>query len=286
MAEIVFLNGEFIPKQQAKIPVTDYGFLYGYGLFETMRAYNGTIFRLDSHISRIVESAKSLNISVQPDLLYKAITGTIEANSLKNARVRLTVSAGEGSMVPDLNSCTEPTVLVTAAEYHPFSDDIYKAGFRLVTADIRRNSQSPLPTMKTTNYMDCLLARHTAKTAGYDEALLLNETGMVAECSTGNIFMVVNGIIITPGIESGILPGITRFVVIQLANQLGIDILGKSVTPEELIRADEVFIANSIMEIMPVAELDGQMIGDDLPGKVTKQLMQAYGELVMREISG
>lgn len=281
MAEIVYLNGDFIPKGEARIPALDYGFLYGYGLFETMRAYNGKVFRLDSHFARLKKSADSLGIAVEIKELDKAIKGTLLKNSLKNARIRLAISIGEGSMVPDPSSCTKPTVLVVAAKYVPYPPEVYNKGFRLTVSSIRRNSQSPLVGMKTANYLENMLARREAKAAGFDDAILLNEKRNVAEASASNIFMVSGDTLKTPLLDSGILPGITRKVVLELAKQTGIKAIEADIPLEELSTANECFITNSIIELMPGVSINGRKVGSGKPGTITLKLMTLYKMLVL-----
>ncbi len=283
MEEIVYLNGAMVPRSQAKIPAMDYGFLYGYGLFETMRAYSGVVFRLDSHIARLAKSANILGIAVDTAVLKKAVMDTLKANRLRDARVRLTASIGEGSLMPDLHSCTAPSVLVVAAKYIPYADEVYRRGFRVIVSSIRRNGQSPVPAMKTANYMESLLARQEAKTAGVDDALFLNEKGQVTEASTSNVFLVSQNVLRTPRQESGILPGITKDAILELAPQIGIMALETDILPEEIAEADEAFLTNSVVEIMPVTNLDGKAIRDGRPGPITRRLMSGYKDLVLRE---
>ena len=206
MEEIVYLNGAMVPRSEAKVPALDYGFLYGYGLFETMRAYSGIVFRLDSHITRLAKSADRLGIAVDTAILKKAVIDILKANGLRDARVRLTASIGEGSLVPDLHSCTTPSVLVVAAKYTPYADEVYQRGFRVIVSSIRRNSQSPVPAMKTANYVEGLLARQEAKAAGVDDALFFNDKGQLAEASTSNIFLVSKDILKTPPLQSRFIP--------------------------------------------------------------------------------
>jgi len=284
MEEIVYLNGDMVPRSQAKVSALDYGFLYGYGLFETMRAYSGSVFRLDSHLTRLAKSADRLGIVVDTGVLKKAVMDTLEANGLKDARVRLAVSIGEGSFVPDLHSCIAPSVLVVAAKYTPYADEIYQRGFRVIVSSIRRNSQSPVPAMKTANYMESLLARQEAKAAGVDDALFLNEKGQLTEASTSNVFLVSNGMLKTPQQESGILSGITRGVILELSLQTGIMAFETDIRLEEILGADEAFLTNSILEIMPITNLNRKAIRDGRPGPITRQLMTAYKDLVLREM--
>jgi branched-chain amino acid aminotransferase len=284
MSEMVYLNGSLVPLADARIAVMDYGFLYGYGLFETMRAYGGKVFRLDRHLERLAGSAAMLGITVDKSVLSSAVRDTISANSLSEARIRLTVSIGEGGTVPDPASCGKPTVLVVAGEYHPLPEEVYQKGFRAIVSSVRRNSQSPVSAMKSLSYMESMLARQEARAAGVDEAICLNEEGILAEASMSNIFLVGDGALRTPAIASGFLPGITREAVLELSGKLGITTVEDDITLEKLLQADEAFITNSVIEIMPLIELDGKPIGTGKPGEVTRRLMGAYKEMVKGEV--
>jgi len=280
MSEIVYLNGSLIPRSQARISVLDYGFLYGFGLFETMRAYGGQVFRLDSHLNRLARSAEILGLPIEALDLKGAVRDTIHANKLSDARVRITISIGEGGMVPDPSACRQPTVLILAGHYQPYPKQVYEKGFRAVVSSIRRNSQSPLSRLKSANYLENMLAKQEARAAGVDEAICLNEKGLLAEASMSNIFLVDDGILRTPGEESGILPGITREVVLELASQLGINTFEQDISLDELFQAQEAFLTNSLMEIMPLTEIDGKPVGSGEPESVTRRLMASYKKLV------
>ncbi len=283
MADLVHLNGSLLPSAEARIAALDYGFLYGYGLFETMRAYAGRVFRLDRHLDRLARSAETLEITVDTAALRNAITVTIAANHLGDARVRLTVSAGEGASVPDPASCARPTVLVVAGEYRPLSEDAYRRGYRAVTASLRRNHRSPLAMIKSLNFAENLLARREASRAGVDEAVLLNDRDRVAEASMSNLFVVSGDVLRTPPPDSGLLAGVTREAVLELAQRLGIVAVEDDITLDELRQAGEAFLTNSVIEVMPLTGLDGQIIGDGTAGTVTVQLRDAYRELVRFE---
>jgi len=301
MAEIVYLNGHLVPRSEARLSPFDHGFLYGYGLFETMRAYDGCIFRLDRHLARLRRSAENLglahNVIASPpsviaspspegskgaakQSLETACLQTLNANNLKDARLRLTVTAGEGDMTPDPTTCSGLTVLVTAKNLIPLPPEKYELGFKAVLSSVHRNSQSPLSRLKSTSYLDNILARMEAKAAGADEAILLNERGVLAEGSTSNIFLVSKGILITPSLESGVLPGITREAALEIAQALSIRTEERGVELNELMQADEAFITNSILEIMPLTWFDGKPIGTGKLGQLTKNLMAAYRKLV------
>jgi branched-chain amino acid aminotransferase group I len=281
MSEIVYLNGSLVPRSQARISPLDYGFLYGFGLFETMRAYEGRVFRLDRHLNRLVHSAEVLGLPVGMTDLKSAVMATIQANQLGDARVRITISIGEGGMVPDPSTCDKPTVLILAGHYQPFPQQVYEKGFRAIVSSIRRNSQSPLSKLKSANYLESILARQEARAAGVDEALCLNEKGLLAEASMSNIFLVTNSILRTPGQDSGILPGITREAILELAPSLTISTLENDIRLDELFQAQEAFLTNSLIEVMPLTEIDGKPIGSGRPGPLTKRLAIAYKKLVM-----
>jgi branched-chain amino acid aminotransferase group I len=285
--EIIYLNGRLIPRFEAKLSPFDHGFLYGYGLFETMRAYNGRIFRLDSHITRLRCSAESIGLTHSiliteegKQSLKAACMATLEANELKDARIRLTVSAGEGDMTPDPGTCSSPTVLITARSLDPLPPEKYETGFEAAISFLRRNSQSPLSRLKSTCYMENVLARMTAKAAGYDEAIFLNEQGYLAEGSTTNVFLVSHGELITPSFESGVLPGITRDAVLEIARTSNIKATERWVELNELIEAEESFLTNSVLELMPLVSVEGRPVGSGKPGKLTRDLLFAYRKLV------
>ena len=287
MDEIIYLNGQLQRRFEAKLSPFDHGFLYGYGLFETMRAYNGHIFRLDSHLTRLRCSAETIGLThgilateEGKQSLKAACTTTLEANELKHARIRLTVTAGEGDMTPDPRTCSNPTILVTARNLDPLPPEKYETGFRATVSFLRHNSRSPLSRLKSTSYMENIIARTTARTSGYDEAILLNEQGYLAEGSTTNIFLVSNGELITPSFESGVLPGITREVVLEMARTSNMRAAERLVNLDELFEAQEAFVTNSVLELMPLVSVEGKPIGTGKPGKLTGDLLFAYRKLV------
>jgi len=273
MEQIVYLNGSLVPRSEAKISPFDFGFLYGYGLFESMRSYGGRVFRLDRHIARLKKSSETIGLNLPNVDLEKAVYDTLKSNGLTDARIRLTVSQGEGEATPDPSTCENPTVFITASNYAPVSDAAYQKGYRAVVSQIRRNSTSPLSRVKSANYLDMILARGQAKDAGADEALLLNEKGYVAEGSTSNVFIVSSGKLITPSVDSGILPGVTLAVVLELALSLGIGADIRPVELNELYEADEAFLTNSVAEIMPLVQVDGKGIGSGSVGSITSKLI-------------
>jgi branched-chain amino acid aminotransferase len=285
MEEIVYLNGTLVPRSQAKVSVLDYGFLFGYGLYETIRAYRDKVFRLGKHLERLQDSAEKFGIRLDIPVVRQAVLDTVRANGFIDTRIRITVSIGEGTMTPDLRSCKTPTVLVLAGDYHPFTMEKYEQGFRTVVSAIHRNSRSPVTFMKSANTMESMLARQEARDAGVDEALFLNEKGYLTEASGSNVFLVKNSVLKTPRMASGILPGVTRVVVFELAAQLGITVREVNVRLEEILSADEAFLTNSMIEVMPLTEVNKKPIGSGKPGIITQQLMQAYQEMVVKETS-
>lgn len=285
--EIVYLNGTLQPLEQTKLSPLDYGFLYGFGLFETMRAYDGQVFLLDQHMDRLYKSAETLGFPTLPrqDGIADAVEKTVAANDLKNARVRLTVSVGEGAMVPDPASCQSPTILISARPLAAVDRAHYEKGFSTILSSYRRDSQSPLSRLKTCNYLNSLLARTEARSAEAAEAVMPNEKGWLAECSSSNLFVVMGNKMYTPPVESGLLPGITRAAVIELAKLEGIEFKMRDMPVEALKAADEAFLTNSIMELMPLTRFQGKPVGDGRPGPVTLRLMAAYSKLIETTVS-
>ena len=282
---MVYLNGAVVPRSEAAISPLDRGFLYGYGLFETVRSYGGRVFRLDRHLARLMRSAETLALASQldPADLERAVYTTIRANALDDARVRLTVGAGEGERGLAPPEAGGLTVLVVA-EPLVVAARIYEQGITAVTAATRRNSQSPVPGIKSLNYLESLIAHAEAAARGADEAVMLNDRGDVSECSSSNIFLVAAGRVATPSLSSGILPGVTREAVLEVAAELGIDAEERDIVPAELAGADEVFITTSVREVVPVVRVDGRAVGGGVPGETTGKLLAGYRKLVQRAL--
>jgi branched-chain amino acid aminotransferase group I len=283
MEPIVFLNGALVPRRDAGVSAFDHGFLYGCGLFETMRAYSGRIFRLRQHLDRLAGSAAFLGIPLEGLDLGQACRDVLEANRLGDARIRLAVSMGAGEAVPDPPPHPDPTVLVVASKHVPIPRRRYEDGFKAIVSSIRQNSGSPVSRLKSSSYLGNLLARREAKGEGADEALLLNERGCLCEGSSSNVFLVRDGGLHTPSDASGCLAGITRSAVIEIAAGLGIPAAQREVRLEELLQADEAFVTNSIVEVMPLTVVDGTRIGRGVRNSITRKVMAAYRELVARE---
>lgn len=285
MAGVVYLNGRLIPAEEARVSPLDRGFLYGYGLFETVRSYGGRVFRLDRHLARLMRGAEVLGLASGLDAaeLERAMYRTPEANGLADARIRLTVAAGEGERSLDMPPSGSLTVLVVAEPLH-VAGRMYEEGISAVVVSARRNSQSPVSAIKSLNYLDGLLARAEAEARGADEAILLNDRGYIAECSSSNIFLVSSGRLLTPSVASGILPGVTREAVLEVAAEQGIESVEGDIARDELTRADEVFITTSVREVVPVVAVDGRAVGSGKPGPVTGRLAAAYRQLMQREL--
>ena len=290
MTEIVYLNGSLVAREKAHISISDHGFLYGYGLFQTMRAYNGKLFLLDRHIKRLHDAAKV--IGLEPKLagldLEKACRDTLAANKLKDARVRLTVTNGEGAALPWVEAGGKPNVVVTAVPYTPFSKEKYSEGFKVGIASVKRSRQSVISSMKSVNYLLNVMARMEVAEKGLDEALLLNDDGYIAEGGGSNVFFVRSSKLVTPAANSGIIPGVTREVVIELAKGLGIGLSEGTVGLSIIKQCEEAFMTNAMIEVMPVTTVSDESghtvtIGEGKPGKITRQLMAAYREMVERE---
>ena len=287
MAEIVYVNGTLVPRVEARISAFDHSFLYGYGLFETMRAYNGVIFLLERHLARLGKAAETIGINLTGIDLAEACRDTLRANGLKSARIRLTISHGEADDFPWQPADNRPAVVITAREYRPYPPEVYDRGFRARVSSWRRSRHSSLSGIKTTNYLVSVLARREAAAAGWDEVLLLNEDGNITEGSTSNAFFVDASGLVTPPRESGILPGITRNLVMEIAGRLGIGTTEEDISPADLRRFEEAFLTSSMMEIMPLPIITDRN-GRDIhftTGEFTRRLITAYEEYV-REVTG
>jgi len=285
VGEIFYLNGKLVPSEEAKISVLDYGFLFGYGLYETVRAYGGKPFRLDNHLARLGFSGDRLGIIIHVGLIRTAVNDVIKANNFPQTRIRICVSAGEGTLSPDLNSCRQPTIGVLASDYTPPHAERYKNGYQVVLSSLRRNSLSPVTYLKSANTIENMIARQDARETGADEAFFQNEKGYLTEAAGSNLFLVKNGVLKTPRYESGILPGVTRVVVFELAAHMGIKVKEVNLRLADLLTADEVFITNSLIEIVPVTMFEGNPAGKGKVGLLTHKLMKAYKEMVKKELA-
>lgn len=276
---LIYVNGEYYPKSQAKISVYDHGLLYGDGIYEAIREYDGVIFKLREHIDRLFESAKSikLDLGITKEEMEKLVIETVKKNGYRDAYIRIVVTRGVGRMGVDPRNCEKPTIIIIAEPRKPF---LKKEGVEAIIASVRRVPNWALdPKIKTLNYLNNVLAKIEAINAGVDEAIMLNEHGYVTEASTENIFIVKNKKLITPPLEAGILRGITRETVMELAKELGYECEERNLTSHDLYNADEVFVTGTAAEIVPITKIDGRVIGDGKPGPITKELMRKFEEI-------
>ena len=272
----VYLNGKFVEKEEAKISVYDHGLLYGDGVFEGIRAYDGVIFKLKEHIDRLYDSAKSilLEIPLSKEEMEEVVVETVRVNKLRDAYIRLVVTRGIGDLGLDPQKCSNPSVFCIA---EPMSPLLGESGIRVITSSIRRLPVDVLnPAVKSLNYLNSILAKIQANYAGVDEAFLLDTEGYVVEGTGDNIFLVKKGVIKTPPVSSSILRGITRDTVIEIARDLGYEVVEDRVTLHELYVADEVFITGTAAELVPVIEIDGRVINEGKIGEVTKRLKREF----------
>lgn len=281
----VYLNGDFVDEDEAVVPVGDRGFLYGDGLFETMRAYGGRVFRIAEHFKRLGNSARLFHIPLREsaDELEGIVHELLGLNDLAEAYVRLTLTRGIHGGNLWLDTGENITLLINTREYHGYPSELYTRGMKLVVGDTVRHTKSVIGRHKTLNYLENLIARDGAKTMGFDDAVFLNENGYVTECTGENIFFVRAGEVGTPSAELNLLPGITRGVVMELARWSGRKVLERKWKLKEFQQADEVFVTNSLMEVMPVSEMAGVQIGHDIPGEVTRELAVEYRRVVEEE---
>ena len=286
MGQWVYLNGEYVSQEAAKISVFDHGFLYGDGVFEGIRAYKGKVFKLDEHLERLFKSAKaiSLEIPLSREQLKEKILETLRKNELYDAYIRLVVSRGEGDLGLDPAKCPYPQIIIIADKISIYPEKLYEEGLEVITVSTRRNIPSAIdPRIKSLNYLNNILAKIEASARGVPEAIMLNKDGYIAECTGDNLFIVERGVLITPPTWVGILEGITRNVVIELARNENIPVEEKVFTPSELYSSDECFLTGTAAEVIPVTKVDGRAIGDGRVGRITKKLIQSFRELTEKE---
>ena len=280
--KFIFLNGKIIPDTDANISSGDRGFLYGDGIYETLRSYNGKPFKLAEHLERMRHSAKQLKISFEysNDDIGERINELIEKNCSQNAYIRITLSRGTGGVRLQMDDNIKPTTLIQVKPLTPYDKKLYEEGMSLVVSNCRRSTSCPISCHKTTNLLKSILLKEEAIKKSAHEAIILNTDDYVTECVVSNIFMVSGGIVVTPSLGTNILPGITRRTVLDICRDSSIPVSEDRFRIEALVKADEVFITNSLMEIMPVSKIDDSKIGKTIPGKITQQLMSAYKRLI------
>lgn len=275
----VYINGKFYEKDEAKVSVFDHGFLYGDGIFEGIRLYSGNVFRLPVHINRLFKSAKAIMLDLpwSKQEIMDAVCEACRVNGLKDGYIRLVVSRGKGKLGISPFTCTDPQLIIIADEITLYPKELYENGLKAITVPTRRNSPAALPPMvKSLNYLNNILAKIEAKNLGYEECVLLNSEGNIAECSGDNIFIVSEGVLYTPPCSASSLIGVTRRSVIEIAQELGVPFVEKILTRFDVWTADECFLTGTAARLIPLVELDSRVIGDGKPGSVTKKLSERY----------
>jgi branched-chain amino acid aminotransferase len=289
----VYIDGHFYDESEAKISVFDHGLLYGDGVFEGIRMYHNRIFKLREHIERLYWSAKAilLDIPMTQDELMRACVETCQANGLREGYIRLLVTRGRGTLGLDPRRCPKPSVVVIASTIQLYPEKYYQEGLQIVTVPTTRNLVNSVnPAIKSLNYLNNILAKIEANQAGVEEAIMLNTEGFVAECTGDNLFIVHKGRLLTPPLSSGALYGITRGTVIDCAKELGITFAEPNLTRYDVYIADEMFLTGTAAEMVPVVRVDGRVIGNGKPGKITERLTAAFraktatdGEIIFPE---
>jgi len=283
----VYVDGKYYGEKQAKVSVFDHGLLYGDGVFEGIRAYNGRVFKLKEHVERLYYSAKAilLEIPMTPDAMVRAVVETCRRNRIRNGYVRLVVTRGVGTLGLNPNRCQRPSVIIIAGTIQLYPPEYYEKGLEIVTVPTTRNLHSAVnPAIKSLNYLNNILAKIEANIAGVEEAIMLNAEGYIAECTGDNLFIVKGGQIYTPPLYAGALYGITRGTVIELAREAGIPVTELNLTRYDVFNADECFLTGTGAEIIPVVKVDGRVIGSGKPGALTRSLEEKYHALT--QVSG
>jgi len=282
MARQVFLNDKLIDMDEAGLSVTDSGFLYGAGLFETMRSYNGVVFRLPDHLDRLFQSAAALSIvhPYEKPYISEAVSKVLQANGLTEARLRLTLTNGP---LAESEEQRKPTLLITAMEFRPYPAEYYKTGALVILCPFRQNPTDPTCGHKTTCYYPRLLALNLAHQKRAAEALWFTTDNRLAEGCVSNVFLVKNGALYTPPVETPVLPGIARKTVRELASQQSIDLVEKDLYITDVLEADEVFLTNVIMEVLPIIEVEKHTVGDGKVGPVAKKVRESFLQAIEQE---
>jgi branched-chain amino acid aminotransferase len=286
MSVKVSINGELVDKEDARISVFDHGLLYGDGVFEGMRSYGGKVFRLRQHLDRLWDSARAiwLEIPTTRAQLARAVEDTLQANDIQDGYVRLVVTRGAGTLGLDPNKTSNPQIIIIADHIELYPEELYDRGLEIVTVSTIRNHPAALnPRVKSLNYLNNILAKLEGLQAGCVEALMLNHKGEIAECTGDNIFIVHHGDLLTPPVDAGILEGITRNAVIELARRAKVAVREVPLTKHDVYIADECFLTGSAAEVIPVVKVDSRTIGDGHPGPITRDLTARFHELTRSE---
>jgi len=280
---LIYIDGEFYPKSQAKISVFDHGLLYGDGVFEGIRAYKGSVFKLKEHINRLYQSAHAMMLQapLTKEQMTEAVLETLRKNKMKDAYIRLVVTRGVGDLGLDPRKCPKATVIVITGAIILHGNEAKENGITTFVSWVRRHPvDATSHEIKSLNYLNSVMAKIEANMAGADEAIVLDKAGFVSEGVGENIFVVKNGKILTPPVCSGALPGITAQVVTKLAQKLGYEVVESNLTPYQLMNADEAFFTGTAAEIVPIREVNKRQIGNGKPGPVAKKLITAFQKVV------
>jgi len=278
----VYISGKLVDKDQATVSVYDHGLLYGDGVFEGIRSYGGKVFRLQEHLDRLWYSAKAiwLEIPISKDEMGAAIEDTLAKNGIEDGYIRVVVTRGCGTLGLDPDKCSDPQVIIITDHIALYPDEVYQKGLEIITVSTARNHPAALsPRIKSLNYLNNILAKIEGKQAGCVEALMLNHKGEVAECTGDNIFLARHGALLTPPNDAGILEGVTRAVVIELARSAGIEVCEIPLTKHDVYIADECFLTGTAAEVVPVVKVDSRTIGDGTPGPITRKLAERFRKL-------
>lgn len=279
MSQKIYMNGQLVPKEQAVVSVYDHGLLYGDGVFEGIRVYSKRVFMLADHVDRLYESAKAirLEIPISPAEMNRAVQETVAANGIVNGYVRLVITRGAGSLGLDIRKTSNPQIIIIADTISLYPEELYEQGLSIVTASTIRNHPGALsPRIKSLNYLNNIMAKIEGTDQGAPEALMLNHKGDVAECTGDNIFVIKKGVLRTPPTDAGILEGITRNVVMELARQSHITVEEVTLQRHDVYVADECFLTGTAAEVVPVVKVDGRVIGDGKPGSITTDLRKRF----------
>lgn len=282
----IYLDGKFVSREDAKISVFDHGLLYGDGVFEGIRAYDGRVFRLREHIDRLYDSAKAimLNVGLSKEEMMGVVLESFRINELKDGYVRLVVTRGVGDLGLNPNKCPKCSIFCIATGIAIYSEEVYEKGLKVVTASTRRIGPASLSAaIKSLNYLNQILARIEGNLAGADELVVLNEEGFVAECTADNIFVIKNGRLMTPPLTAGALGGITRRAVMDIASECGMNCVEVELTRYDLWVADEIFLTGTAAEVVPVREVDGRITGCGCKGEVTARFMDGFHKLTRKQ---
>lgn len=279
----VWLDGKLVDESDAKISVFDHGLLYGDGVFEGIRAYHGSIFQCQAHLDRLFESAELvfLDMPFNRDELESATYETLAANGLSDAYIRMVITRGAGTLGLNPKKCPKPSAFIITGKIAMYPEEMYRDGMPVIIGKTVRTSATMVnPAVKSLNYLNNIMAKLEGVAAGVEEVLMLNEKGNIAEASGDNVFIIKDGVLITPPKEAGILLGITRSVVMHIARRMGVKVLEINLTPKDVYAADECFLTGTAAEVISVTSVDGKKIGNGAAGVITNKLREAFHEFV------